>query len=157
MVAGGPSADYSRVSVGETENALVAGVTAIWLNTQHRLAVWTLAQGVAKLAKNFGMPLSVLYVGDELIPFLRGLTKNSKVSSLEVSAFTRVAPKVLATFATSLGRLRVCPARLQVSLVLSHFEQNPSNMAVRHSVCSGNAGETFSDTMFLPRRQNFDR
>ena len=109
MVAGGPSADYSRVSVGETENALVAGVTAIWLNTQHRLAVWTLAQGVAKLAKNFGMPLSVLYVGDELIPFLRGLTKNSKVSSLEVSAFTRVAPKVLATFATDLGALGASP------------------------------------------------
>jgi hypothetical protein len=56
---------------------------------------------VAKLAKSFGYAPSVLCVADELTPFLRGLTKNSKFSSLEVSAFKQVTPKVLATSATN--------------------------------------------------------
>ena len=43
------------------------------------------------------MGLRVMQMGKSAHP-----TRNQKVSSLEVSAFTRVAPKVLATFATNL-------------------------------------------------------
>ena len=49
-----------------------------------QLALWRNSLG-SETRQEHGYAPSVLCDGDELTPFLRGLTKNSKVSSLEVS------------------------------------------------------------------------